>query len=423
MRTYLLLFAIALMLTVFSCKEDTEPVVVEELTEYDVMGNAQKGPFINGSSVMIYDLDSDFKPTGRTFHISTDAKGHFELTDIKLSSDYVQMVADGFYYNEVSGDLSDERIMLKAFVNLAGNSIININVFTNLEYERIRYLMATQTLSYQSAKDQAQNEMLKVFNMENLQIGNAESLDIAKSEEGDAALLAVSAILQGNRSTAELSKLQADMIADMKEDGILNDTVIQSSLISHSKELNLDNIKDNVMNKYKDLGIVLSDVNDFDVHINNFNQKSSYHFTPIFEFPPNTATGINFLDMDFNKIIPDTHYAFAVKMPKVGKIKIKMKLLDGYKSFPWGYIAANNYGWKIDTYNEEKGEQTFTSTLNNVTIDVPIIFPGFAYGKALIEYYYNESTTPSKSRTVTWGGYKESGYIFKDSALGINLLH
>lgn len=422
MKNCIILCAFALTLFLLSCKEDPVPVPEEKLKEYDVMGSAQKGPFINGSSVMIYDLDTDFKPTGRTFQVNTDAKGHFELSGLKLSSDYVQMVADGFYYNEVSGDLSDERLMLKAFVNLTGKSEININVLTNLEYERIRYLMASQSLSYQSARSQSQNEILKIFNMESLQVGDAESLDIAKSGEGDGVLLAVSAILQGSRSTAEVSKLQADMITDMKEDGILNDTIIQSSLISHSRELNLNNIKDNVINKYKELGILLSVVNNFDEHIKNFNQTSTFHFTPTFEFPLKTATGINFLGMDFNTIKLDTMYAFAVKMPKVGKIQIKMKLLDGYKSFPWGYVAANNYGWKISIYDAVKGEQTFTSTLNDATIDVPITFPGFGYGKALIEYYYNDSPTPAKSRTITWGGYNESGYIFKDSPGGLNLL-
>lgn len=423
----MILFAIVLTLSLFSCKEDPESVSapikeLKELKEYDLTGNAQKGPFINGSSVMIYDLDSDFKPTGRIFQVNTDAKGHFELSGIKLSSEYVQMVADGFYYNEVRGDLSDERMMLKAFINLEGKSEININVLTNLEYERIRYLMESQALSYPRAKDQAQKELLKVFNMENVQVGDAELLDIAKTGEGDGILLAVSAILQGNRTTAELSKLQADMISDMKDDGILNDTIIQSSLISHSRELNLDKIKENIIGKYKELGSQLSEVNNFDVHIRNFNLNSSFHFTPTFEFPVKTAIGSNFLALDFNTIKVDTMYAFAVKMPKVGKIQIKMKLLDGYKSFPWGYVAANNYGWKIGVYDDVKGEQTFTSTLNDATIDVPITFPSFGYGKALIEYYYNESTTASKSRTVTWGGYNESGYIFKDSPGGLNLL-
>lgn len=420
----MILCAIALTISLFSCKEDTEPVPVPvaELKEYDVTGNAQKGPFINGSSVMIYDLDIDFKPTGRTFLVNTDAKGHFELSGVKLSSDYVQMIADGFYYNEVSGDLSDERIILKALVNLSGKSEININVLTSLEYERIRFLMATQTMSYQSAKDQAQNEILKVFNMDNLQVGDAELLDIAKTGEGNAALLAVSAILQGYRTTAELSKLQADMIADMKDDGVLNDTLTQSDLISYSKELNLDKIRENVLKKYQDLGLVLSEINNFDEYIRNFNLKSTFHYKPAFEFPVKTVNGTNFLTPDFNKIKVDTLYAFAVKVPKVGKIKIKMKLVDGFKSFPWAYAPANNYGWKIDPYNEGKGEQTFTSTLNNAVIDVPVIFPGGSYGKALIEYYYGESVIPSNSRIITWGGYNGSAYVFQNSIAGLNLL-
>lgn len=422
MRNYRILWAIALTFCLFSCKEDAQPVVVEELKTYDVIGNAQKGPFINGSSVTIYDLNGDFKPTGRIFQVNTDAKGHFELIGVELSSGYAQVVADGFYFNEVSGSLSDERIMLKALVPLSREGTININVLTNLEYERIRYLMASQAQSYLSAKNQAQNELLQVFNMESLQVGDAESLDIVQSEEGDAALLAVSAILQGKRSTAEVSKLQADMITDMKEDGILNDTLIQSSLISQSQELNLDKIRENVINKYKELGIVLNQLNDFDHHIENFNLHSTFHYTPIFEFPHKTATGRNFLAMDFNKITLDSLYGFAVKMPIVGKIKIKMKAIEGTKTFPWAFAAGISYGWKIDPYDAVKFEQTFTSTLNDVTIDVPIIFPGHSYGKALIEYYYSESATPSKSRIITWGGYNESGYVFQNSFVGLNLL-
>lgn len=427
MRSYRILWTIALTFALtfalFSCKDDPQPVVdVEELKEYTIIGNAQKGPFINGSSVTIYDLKNDFTPTGRIFQVSTDAKGHFELAGVELSSEYAQVVADGFYFNEVSGSLSDERIMLKALVPLTGEGTININVLTNLEYERIRYLMANQAQSYQSAKTQAQNELLKVFNMESLQVGNAESLDIAKSEEGDAALLAVSAILQGKRSTAEVSKLQADMITDMKEDGILNDTVIQGSLISQSQELNLEKIRENVISNYRELGIVLEELNDFDQHIENFNLQSTFHYTPNFEFPHQTATGINFLAEDFNNIKLDTLYAFAVKMPTVGKIKIKIKLVDGTKNFPWGYAAGDNYGWKIDNYDALKGEQTFTSTLNEVTIDVPIIFPGHSYGKAMIEYYYSESATPSRSKIITWGGYNGSAFAFQNSPGGLNLL-
>ncbi|MGE5394807.1 MAG: hypothetical protein ACM3P1_08680 [Candidatus Saccharibacteria bacterium] len=424
MKYCMILGAIALTLCLFSCKEDPEPATApaKELKEYDLTGNAQKGPFINGSSVMIYDLDTDFKPTGRTFLVNTDAKGHFELSGIKLSSDYVQMIADGFYYNEVSGELSDERVMLKAFVNLAGKSAININVLTNLEYERIRFLMAKQALSYPSAKNEAQNEILKVFNMENLQVGDAESLDIAKTGEGNAALLAVSAILQGNRTTAELSKLQADMIADMKEDGVLNDTLIQADLISYSKELSLDKIKENVIKKYKDLGIVLNEVNNFDEYISNFNLKSSFRYTPAFEFPDKIGTRTNLLALNLNQFVVDNLYAFAVKVPKVGKIKIKIKLVDGIKTVPWAYAPGENYGWETDLYDEVKGEQTFTSKLNNATINVPVIFPGGSYGKALIEYYMGESTTPFKSKIITWGGYNGSAYVFQNSSAGLNLL-
>ena len=68
-------------------------------------GYAQKGPFINGSAVLITELDSLFNQTGRSYSLTiADNSGKFEQKEMVLASNYVQVKVDGYYYNEVRGE-------------------------------------------------------------------------------------------------------------------------------------------------------------------------------------------------------------------------------------------------------------------------------------------------------------------------------
>jgi hypothetical protein len=417
MKNYLILGFVAMMLSLISCNDENNNAPLETKKEFNLIGNAQKGPFINGSDVNIYELDTDFKPTGRTFHANTDEKGHFELKGIELVSPYVELLADGFYYNEVTGKLSGERMILKAIIDLTEQNNININVLTNLEFERVKYLIASKGSSIRDAKIQAQKELLKVFSMDSIQIDNAETLDIVNPGEEDAVLLAVSSILQANRSTAELSKLQADIILDMKEDGLLGDTIIQSSLIDQSLALNLDAIRQNLVSKYTELGIVLSNINNFDKYVKYFNAHTNFQYNSLFNFPESTANGINILALNSFKFEANTIYPFAAKMPTVGKLKVRIKLIDGMGPF---YQTNVNHGWKVGAYDFTKNEMTLTSTLNGEIIDLQLLFE--TYGAATIEYYYNEALTPTRTKTISWGPYNNSRFLFGDSPAGKNLL-
>lgn len=419
MKNYLIPVLLAMMLSLFFCKDkdDALPPVITK--SYDVVGQAQKGPFVNGSDVNIYELDSNFKPTGRTFHTNTDAKGYFELESLTLVSPYVELLADGFYFNEVTGNLSGERMVLKAIIDLSSQTDININVLTNLEFERVKYLISTSGASLAKAKKQAQKELLKVFSMDSIQVDKAELLDIAITGEDDAVLLAVSCILQANRSSAELSKLQADIILDMKNDGILSDSLLQSSLISQSVALNMDRIRQNLVDKYTELGNILTQINAFDKYIAYFNLHSPFHYTSLFEYPASTLNGTNALAYNVLKIEAYTFYSFAVNMPRSGSIKIKIKLIDG--SGTWWPLPSGNYGWKVNPYDESAKQQTFSSTINGQIIDLPLTFT--TYGTAVVEYYFKASGPPSHTKIISWGGYNESGFEFKEnSPLGKNIL-
>ena len=187
-----------------------------------LIGYAQKGPMINGSSVTVFDLRSDLSPSGKSYSSQiTDNKGTFQLDNISLSSDYVSLRADGFYFNEISGEQSASQITLYALSDISGNSDININILTHLEKPRIEYLM-NKGKSFAESKTQAQKEILGIFNIVMSNIRTSENLNLSESGDDNGILLAISSILQGYRSESELTELLSNISNDIKEDGTMD---------------------------------------------------------------------------------------------------------------------------------------------------------------------------------------------------------
>ncbi|MFQ3580147.1 MAG: hypothetical protein SNJ71_08430, partial [Bacteroidales bacterium] len=203
--------------TFFSCrKEKIEPLQVEQTNtgtvkeenkpvKTTVNGLVQKGPFISGSSITLYELSNSFTASGKSFNTQiTDNSGSFQISDIELSSNYVNMRADGFYFNEVTGKQSNSQITLYAIAGIGTN--INVNCITHLEKPRIEYLIKNG-MSFSEAKTKAQQEVLKIFGIEKQNVSVSELLTICNTGDDNAILLAVSCILQGVRTESELSEL------------------------------------------------------------------------------------------------------------------------------------------------------------------------------------------------------------------------
>lgn len=408
------------MLFYTSCRKE-DSTSNPEMKSYSISGTAQKGPFINGSELRIYELNNEFIPTGRSFHATLGNAGQFELANISLVSPYAEMIADGFYHNEICGSLSDERIELKAMVDLSENKSIHINIMTDLEYERVKSLIIESGYTIQDAKTQAQKEILKVFCLDSCTINNSETLDIIQFSEGDAILLALSMIIQGNQITSEMSRMLADIIADMKTDGEINDTLIKNTLLGNALSLNCDQIKQNLLDIYAELDLNLSGINNFDEYITYFIIHSPYGISTPFEFPESTANGVNVLDPERLVFQMNDCYSFAVTMPGEGNITVRMHKTDGMGI--WWIQLFQAYGWNVSQYDYEENEQIFTSILNGVTIDLPFMFS--QYGSASVEYYYNSSEIPNITKTITWGAEDNgSDFIFpNESPMGPNLLN
>ena len=77
----------------FSCQDDLENSEKNDddsvITKAVFSGYVQKGPFINGSSVTILELDENLDQTGKTYFTTiSDNLGSFEKKNIELISNY-----------------------------------------------------------------------------------------------------------------------------------------------------------------------------------------------------------------------------------------------------------------------------------------------------------------------------------------------
>ncbi|MEO5971365.1 MAG: hypothetical protein ABIQ95_15680 [Bdellovibrionia bacterium] len=106
-------------------------------TSYNVTGHVQKGPFSQGTNIIIQELDNALIPTGLLYSTSTtDYTGTFAVAS-NLKSSMVEVVATGYYFNEVSGELSASPLTLRVYEDLSVSPHINVNILTSLAHDRI----------------------------------------------------------------------------------------------------------------------------------------------------------------------------------------------------------------------------------------------------------------------------------------------
>ncbi|MDR2584524.1 MAG: hypothetical protein LBC75_13680 [Fibromonadaceae bacterium] len=187
-----------------------------------ISGVSQKGPFVKGSTATLYELDEKLVQTGRSFKdIIADDKGSFDIKmNTELVSPYVMLEADGYYRNEVTGNVSTGTIKLYAIADIREKSNVNVNILTHLEYYRVQKLVEGGK-SLKDAKKQAQKEILAVFGITG-EFKDSEDMSIFGTSDGDAALLAISLLLQGNLAEGQFVERLADFRLGFRETGKWN---------------------------------------------------------------------------------------------------------------------------------------------------------------------------------------------------------
>jgi hypothetical protein len=223
------------------------------IKKFDIVGCAQKGPYQTGSTITISELDKNLVPTGRNFYTTvTDNYGNFSISGIELTSTFVELMADGYYYNEIGNSVVDSRFVLKALVDVSNSKTNNINTLTDISVERIKYLVQVEKKNFKDARIQTQKDVLGIFNLDTNGIEDFETLNISKPGEFNSKLLTVSLILQSIKNVSYLRSLLSDVSLDIKEDGILNSKDSQTDIITLACLLDIGSIRKNLNSFYKD---------------------------------------------------------------------------------------------------------------------------------------------------------------------------
>ncbi|GBU25686.1 hypothetical protein R83H12_02341 [Fibrobacteria bacterium R8-3-H12] len=213
-----------------------------------ITGISQKGPFSDGASVRIYELDANFEETKNFFDGTTDGNGNFEIQikNGKLASPYISIVVSGKYVSEVSGQPSTDQITLKSVADVSGKSNVNINVLTHLEHDKVLKLAKSGT-EFDVAKKETQRQVLNALGISGSVAQNSEDISLFGSSPSDSALLIVSILLQGNRTTGAVSDLLDKISNDINSSGALSNSV-KAEVANGLAGLNMDEVRDNILN-------------------------------------------------------------------------------------------------------------------------------------------------------------------------------
>ena len=411
MKTIVKPMLIGIIVILSSC--ENQPDVIST-TNSTIAGYVQKGPFLIGSSVSVYDLDPYLTPTGRVFNTQIENnEGKFVLKEIPLSSNYVLLRADGYYFNEVKGEKSKSQITLYALSDIRDKNEIYVNLLTHLEKPRVEGLLE-EGLNFHEAKKIAQREIIRIFNISDTTLNSSENLSIIKEGNDNAILLAITSILQGYRSEGELSELLAYIAADLKPDGVLDDPNLGSLLINDAIYIDSASITNNLETRYEELNAI-AHVPQFGKYLNHFITTTNFEITEsLIDYPETGLYGKNLLNRT------DTLFAASMNnpcslhaiLPESTKLKVKISFVStisdsnsdstnhsavSFRKPGWLYSVSSNHNWSITIFDTNTYTQTFTAVEDNGSCDLRLYFEK---GRFRVDFYEMGSATPTRTKFI-----------------------
>lgn len=239
-------------------------------TTYTLSGRVQKGPLQVGSQVSVSVVDTGLNPTGTVFNVqTTDAVGDFSV-GTPIASNLVQITAQGYYLDELTGQVSAAPITLSSYTDLSVNSKPTVNALTTLQAPRLKALVS-KGAAFGDAATQSMNEVLALFGIDGSKVQSLTTLDAMRvdgNSDSDSALLAASAILaqaaataaQANQTTqaAELSSLINRLGSELASTGTVSDSTWTAELHAASAAVDTTAVASNLSAYYARNGVTVT---------------------------------------------------------------------------------------------------------------------------------------------------------------------
>jgi uncharacterized protein (TIGR02145 family) len=246
---------------------DAGVVAVKDL---DVAGVSQKGPFVKGSAVTVQGIDcKTMKFTDEAFEGEVkNNMGEFVVEKVNLSTTCAVVAVTGEYRSEMTGKKVSDKLTLRALTNLKDRTHVNVNLLTNLEYERVMHYVAEKGKTFDEAKDLAETEVLAAFGM----AGNTtefEDLDIFGTSDADATLLAISVLMQGDADVKTLTERMDKFSDSFAESGTWNDDDTKKAIIDWIANAVAKAVMDSIRKNMENWGFA-NEVPDFETAVDAF---------------------------------------------------------------------------------------------------------------------------------------------------------
>ena len=321
MKKYLLIALAALALA--ACEktpgeEDNTP------KDRSIQGYAQKGQFVKGSQVTAFAVGSDLVATGESFPANiSDDLGAFSISG-KSAAPFLELRAEGYYFNEIEGTVSSSPLYLEAIVK-SDDTKANINLMTTAIRPRVKKLIK-EGKTYDDAVSQAQSELLSALGFTG-SAGNFDEMDITGTRDADGMLLAFACMIQSGRGASEVTTLIQEVASDLESKGTISASVMEK-VKKNLGDINPFRVILCISNYYKEKNLSVSTVPNFykyldpifntdfmivDDYIINFSTGPVTQESGGMDNPERIETGLNVLaNIDFTVEV-DVEGATATK--------------------------------------------------------------------------------------------------------------
>lgn len=361
---------LVLVVITISCTHEPKEIV------YNLNGYAQKGPFAAGADVTIIELDANLNPTGKTyFSTIEDNRGFFAFPSVGFLSNFIKLKVNGVYFNEIYGGYVGNEETLYSIVDLGDNKSVNINIMTHLQQARIDELLRLG-VGFHDAMNQSFNEYLAIFNLENLELNAPNEIDITGSDISSGALMVTSAIIQYNIASGMIfQEYLTNLLTDFKVDGKIDSPILQLSLGTSGLVLNIDRVRQNLIDKYNDMGLTINPHNAHHL-LRLFNENTQFPtlFDNLFTCMVNGAQNLICLG-DTTCIDLSNSFTIAINdLTESGISSIQVVITSADENF-----STSNVNWYFD------GNTRRFLYVGGNNLDIPITFNGS--GSMLLELF------------------------------------
>lgn len=245
---------IILSTMLLACSDNSSEEFTPQI--YNVSGVVEKGPFVSGSNISIHPLDEKMQSLGTLYNTTIKNNiGEFSFGSQEFLTPYAELTADGYFFNEIKGELSAGILRLRSVVNLSNSNSINVNILTHLKYPRILNLIS-KGVSFEQANKQAQTELLSAFGLQKYAAKtDASQFSITKGDDEAAVLTAISILMLVDRSEAQITEYLALLSDEFGRDGKFSTQSMKTIEADRNKiHKRLHEVEENIVNRYSELG-------------------------------------------------------------------------------------------------------------------------------------------------------------------------